>query len=154
MDQLSHPYMTTGKIIALIWTFVGKVMSLLFNTLTTFVIALPPRGKHLIFMAAVAVYAQPNKIKSVSTSTFSLSFCYELMRLDVMILVFWMLNFKPLFSFSFFILTNSLFSSSSFSAIRMVSSAYLRLLVFLLAILIPTCDSSNLNLTWCTLHIS
>ena len=154
MDQLSHPYMTTGKIIALIWTFVGKVMSLLFSTLTTFVIALPPRGKHLIFMAAVAVYAQPNKIKSVSTSTFSLSFCYELMRLDVMILVFWMLNFKPLFSFSFFILTNSLFSSSSFSAIRMVSSAYLRLLVFLLAILIPTCDSSNLNLTWCTLHIS
>ena len=154
MDQLSHPYMTTGKIIALIWTFVGKVMSLLFNTLTTFVIALPPRGKHLIFMAAVAVCAQPNKIKSVSTSTFSLSFCYELMRLDVMILVFWMLNFKPLFSFSFFILTNSLFSSSSFSAIRMVSSAYLRLLVFLLAILIPTCDSSNLNLTWCTLHIS
>ena len=154
MDQLSHPYMTTGKIIALIWTFVGKVMSLLFNTLTTFVIALPPRGKHLIFMAAVAVYAQPNKIKSVSTSTFSLSFSYELMRLDVMILVFWMLNFKPLFSFSFFILTNSLFSSSSFSAIRMVSSAYLRLLVFLLAILIPTCDSSNLNLTWCTLHIS
>ena len=154
MDQLSHPYMTTGKIIALIWTFVGKVMSLLFSTLTTFVIALPPRGKHLIFMAAVAVYAQPNKIKSVSTSTFSLSFSYELMRLDVMILVFWMLNFKPLFSFSFFILTNSLFSSSSFSAIRMVSSAYLRLLVFLLAILIPTCDSSNLNLTWCTLHIS
>ena len=88
MDQLSHPYMTTGKIIALIWTFVGKVMSLLFSTLTTFVIALPPRGKHLIFMAAVAVYAQPNKIKSVSTSTFSLSFSYELMRLDVMILVF------------------------------------------------------------------
>ena len=154
MDQFSRPYMTIGKIIILIiWPFVGKVMSLLFNTLTTFVIALPPGSKHLSFTAAVAVHAKPNKIKSVSTSTFSLSFCHELMRLDVMSLVFWMLNFKPAFSLSFYILINRLFSSSSFSAIRVVS-AYLRLLVFLLAILIPTCDSSNLNFTWCTLHIS
>ena len=60
-----------------------------------------------------------------------------------MILVFRMLHFKPAFSLSFFILTKRLFSSSSLSAIRVVSSAYLRLMIFLPAILIPACDSSS-----------
>ena len=56
MVQLSHPYMTTGKTIVLtIWTFVSKVMSLLFNTLFRFVIAFLPRSKHLNFMAAVTI---------------------------------------------------------------------------------------------------
>ena len=58
MVQLSHPYMTTGKIIALTrWTFVGKVMSLLFNSLSRFVIAFLQRSKHLNFMAVVTVFS-------------------------------------------------------------------------------------------------
>ena len=62
---------------------------------------------------------------------------------DAMILVFWMLSFKPTFSLSFFTFIKRLFNSSSLSAIRVVSSAYLRLLIFLPAILIPACDSSS-----------
>ena len=65
------------------------------------------------------------------------------MGLDAMILVFWMLSFKPTFSFSFFTFIKRLFNSSSLSAIRLVSSAYLRLLIFLPAILIPACASSS-----------
>ena len=64
------------------------------------------------------------------------------MRLDAMILVFLMVSFKPAFSLSSFTLSKSLFSSSSLAAIRVVSSAYLRLLI-LPEILIPTCDSSS-----------
>ena len=65
------------------------------------------------------------------------------MGLDAMILVFWMFSFKPTFSLSSFTFIKRLFSSSSLSAIRVVSSAYLRLLIFLLAILIPSCASSS-----------
>ena len=64
---------------------------------------------------------------------------------DAMILVFWMLAFKPTFSFSSFTFIKRLFSSSSLSAIRVVSSAYLRLLIFLLEILIPACASSSMT---------
>ena len=62
------------------------------------------------------------------------------MGLDAMILVLWMLSFKPAFSLSSFTLVKGLFSSSSLSAIRVTSSAYLRLLIFLLSILIPACE--------------
>ena len=62
---------------------------------------------------------------------------------DAMILVFWMLSFKPTFSLSYFTFVKRLFSSSSLSAIRVVSSAYLRLLIFLPEILIPACVSSS-----------
>ena len=62
---------------------------------------------------------------------------------DAMILVFWMLSFKPTFSLSYFTFIKRLFSSSLLSAIRVVSSAYLRLFIFLLAILIPACASSS-----------
>ena len=65
------------------------------------------------------------------------------MGLDAMILVFWMLRFKPTFSLSSFTFIKRLFSSSSLSAIKVVSFAYLRLLIFLPAILIPACDSSS-----------
>jgi len=72
MIQLSHPYMTTGKTIVLTrWTFVGKVMALLFNTLSSFVIALPPRSKHLLILwlqSPSAVILEPKKIKSVTVS--------------------------------------------------------------------------------------
>ena len=74
--QLSHPYMSTGKTIALTrWNFVGKVMSLLFNTLSRLVIAFLPRSKHLNFMAAVTIcsdFGAPNKIKSLSFHYFSI----------------------------------------------------------------------------------
>ena len=66
------------------------------------------------------------------------------MELDAMILVYWMLSFKPAFSLSSFTLIKSLFSSFLLSAIGVVSSVYLRLLIFLLAVLIPACDSSSL----------
>ena len=69
--------------------------------------------------------------------------CHEVMGLDAMILVFWMLSFKPTFSLSSFTFIKRLFSSSSLYAIRVVSSAYLRLLIFLWAVLIPACASSS-----------
>ena len=96
MVQLSHPYMTTGKTIALTrWSFVGKVMSLLFN-MSRSVIAFLPRSKHLWIswlQSPSAVILEPKKIKSVNVSIVSPSICHEVMGLDAMILVFWMLSF-------------------------------------------------------------
>ena len=90
--QLSHPYMTTGKTIALTrWTFVGKVMSLLFNMLSSWVIAFLPRSKHLLFswlQSLSAVILEPPKIKSDTVFTVSRSISHEVMGPDAMILVF------------------------------------------------------------------
>jgi len=145
--QLSHSYMTTGKTIALTrWTFVGKVMSLLFNMLSRLVIAFLSRSKHLLIswlQSPSAVILEPEIIKSVTVSIFSLSICHEVMGPDAMILVFWMLSFRPTFSLSSFTFIKRLFSTSSFSAIQVVSSAYLRLVIFLPEILIPACASSS-----------
>ena len=88
------------------------------------------------------VILDPKKIKFVTASTVSPSICHKVMEPDPMILVFWILSFKSAFSLSYFTLIKLLFSSSSLSAIRAVSSAYLRLLIFVSAILIPACDSS------------
>ena len=99
MIQLSYPYMTTGKTIALTgWTFVGKVMSLLFNMISSLVIAFLPRNKRLLIswlQSPTAVIWEPTKIKSVTVSIVSPSICHEVMELDAMILVFRMLSFKP-----------------------------------------------------------
>ena len=145
--QLSHPYMTTGKTIALTrQTFVGKGMSLLFNMLSRLVITFFPRSKRLLIsllQSPSAVILEPPKIKSDTVSTFSPSISYEVMGPDAMILVFWMLSFKPTFSLSSFTFIKRLFSSSLLYDIRAVSSAYLRLLIFLPAILIPACASSS-----------
>ena len=87
MVQLSHPYMTTGKTIAL----VGKVMSLLFNMLSRFVIDFLSRNKCLLILwlqSPPAVILKCPKIKSVTVSTVSPSICYEVMGLDTIILVF------------------------------------------------------------------
>ena len=131
--QLSHPYMTTGKTIALTrQTFVGKVMSLLFNMLSRMVITFLPKSKRLLIswlQPPSAVILEPRKIKSATVSTVSPSICHEVMGPDAMIFVFWMLSFKPTFSLSSFNFIKRLFASS-FSAIRLVSSAYLRLLIF------------------------
>ena len=147
MVQLSHPYMTTGKTIALTsWTFVGKVISLLFNMLSRLVIAFLPRSKHLLILwlqSPSAVILKPKKIKSITVSTVSPSICYEVMGPDAMIFIFCMLSLKPAFSLSSFTFIKRFFSSSSLSAIRVMSSAYLRLLIFLPAILIPACALSS-----------
>ena len=90
--QLSYPYMTTGKTIALtIWTFVGQVMFLIFNMLSRFVIAFLLKSRCLLILwlqSPSAVILEPPKIKSVTASTFSPSIYHEVMGLDAMILVF------------------------------------------------------------------
>ena len=97
--QLSYPYMTTGKTIALTRrTFVGKVMSLLFNMLSRLIITFPPRSKCLLIswlQSPSSVILEPPKIKSDTVSTVSPSISHEVMGLDAIILVFWMLNCKP-----------------------------------------------------------
>ena len=98
--QLSHPYMTMGKTIALTrWTFVGKVMSLLFNMLSSLVITFLPRSKHLLIawlQSPSAVILEPPKIKChfpLFPHLFPMKWWDQ-----TMILVFWMLSFKPTFS--------------------------------------------------------
>ena len=92
MGQLSYPYMTTGKTIALTTgTFVGKVMSLLFNMLSRLVITFLPRSKHLLIswlQSPSAVILEPKKIKCDTVSIVSPSICHEVMGLDARILIF------------------------------------------------------------------
>ena len=92
MVQLSHPYMMTGRTIVLTrWIFVGKVMCLLFNMLSSFVIDFIPRSKHLLIswvQSPSAVILEPKEIKTVMVSIVSPSTCHEEMGLDVMFFVF------------------------------------------------------------------
>ena len=145
--QLSHPYITTGKPMALTrWIFVGKVMFLLFNMLSWLVIAFLPNSKCLLIswlQSQYAVILAPSKIVCQHFHCFPIylpwsdgTICHDL--------CFWMLSFKPDFSLSSFTFIKRCFSSSSLSAIRVVSSAFLRLLVFLLVILNPSFASSSL----------
>ena len=130
--QLSHPYITTGALTT--WTFFGKVMFLLFNMLSRLVITFLPRSKRLLIpwlQSPSTVILEPKKIKSVTISIVSPSICHEVMGLDAIIL-------------AFFTFIERLLSSSSLSAIRVVSSSYLKLLVFLPAVLISICASSCL----------
>ena len=155
--QLSHPYMITGKTIALTrWTFVGKEMSLLFNMLSRLVITFLPRSKrHFNFMAAVTIcsdFGAPNNKVSHCFHCFPIYFpwgngtrCHDIS--------FWMLRFKPTFSLSSFTFIKRLFSSS-LSAIRVVSSAYLRLLIFLPQSWFQLVLHPAQRFSWCTLHIS
>ena len=116
------------------------------NTLSRFVITFLPRSKHLLLswlQSPSTVILEPKRLKSLTVSMISASICHEMMGGDTMILVIWMLSFKPAFSLSSFTFIKRLFSSSSLSAKRVVSSAYLRLLIFIQAILIPVCDSSS-----------
>ena len=121
-------------------------MSLLYNMLSRFVIAFLPRIKCLLIswlQSPSTVILEPPKIKSITDSIVSPPICHEMMGPDAMILVFWILSFKPTFLLSSFTYIKKLFSFSSLSAITVVSSAYLRLLIFLLVILIPACASSS-----------
>ena len=121
-------------------------MLLLFNTLSKFVIVFLPRSKcHLIswLQSPSAVIFEPPKINSITVSTVSTSICPERMETDAMIFVFWMLSFKPAFLLSAFTFVKQLLSCSSLCAIRLVSSSYLRLLIFLPAVFTPACVSSS-----------
>ena len=104
VTQLSRLYMTTGYTVALTrWTFVSKVMSQLFNMLSRFVIAFLPGSKCLFIswlQSPSTAILEHKKIKSVSVSIFSSYVCHEVMGPDAVILIFWMLKFKPAFSLS------------------------------------------------------
>ena len=98
MVQFSHPYMTTGKTLALSrWTFISEVISWLLNTLSRLVIAFLPRSKRLLISwlhSPSAVVLEPKKMKPVSVSNVSPSICHEVMAPDAMIFIFWMLSCK------------------------------------------------------------
>ena len=120
-------------------------MSLLFNMLSSFVKTFLLRSKHLLIswlQSPSAMILEPQKMQS-ATIPVSPSICHEDMGPDAMILVFWMLSFKPTFPLSSSTFIKRLFSSSSLCAIMVVSSGYLRQLIFLLAVLIPACASSS-----------
>ena len=114
--QLSHPYMTTGKTIALTrQMFVSKVMSRLYNTLSRFVTAFLPRSKHLLIswlQSPSAVILEPPKIRSDTVSTVYPSISHEVTGPDALIFKFWMLSFKPAFSLSSFTFKRLVSSSS------------------------------------------
>ena len=135
--------MTTGKTIALTrQTFVGKVIPLLFNMLSRLVITFLPRSKCLLF------HGCSHHLQWFGAPQNKVSHCFHCFPIylpwsDAMLFVFWMLSCKPTFSLSSFTLIKSLFSSSLLYAIRVVSSAYLRLFIFLLAILISACASTS-----------
>ena len=145
--QLSHPYMTTGKTISLsTQTFVCKGISLFFGMLSTLLIAFLPRSKRFLLSclkSTSGVILKPENRKSVTVLIVFPSICHEVMGPDAMILVFWMLSLKPAFSLLSFSFIKIPFSSSLLSAIRVVSSVYLRLLIFLPEVLIPVCASSS-----------
>ena len=126
MVQLSYPYMTTGKTISLItWTFVSKVLSLLFYMLSRFVIAVLPRSKHFLIsrlQSPSAMILEPKKIKPATVSTFSPSICLEVMGPDALILLFWLLSFKSAFSISSFTFIKRLFP---FSSVQFLSHVWL-----------------------------
>ena len=145
MVQLSRAYMTTGKTIALTRrTFVSKVMSLLFNTLSRLVTAFLPRRSVVIswLQSPSAVILEPKKMKSVTISIVSPSICHEAMGPDAMILVFWMLSFKA----SFFTLLFHFHQEALqflFTFCHKGGVICISLLIFLPAILIPAYASSS-----------
>ena len=156
--QHSHPYMTTGKTIALTrQNFVSKVTSLLLNVLSRFVIALFPRSEHLLtswLQSPSAVILESKERKVCHCFYFFLFYlpwsygtsCHDISFLGLFF--FFFLSFKQAFSLSSFTLIKRLLGSSLLSAIRVVSPAYMKLLIFFLTIFIPACDSSNL--AFCT----
>ena len=149
--------MTTGKTIALTrQTFVGKVMSLLFNMLSRFNMLYNFPSKECLLISWLhsqsAVILEPPKIKSVTVSTVSPSICYEVMGLDTMILVFWMLSFKPtVFTLFFHIQQEVLlyFLPSGWCYLHIWGYWYFSRQSWFQLVLLPAqCFS------WCTLHRS
>ena len=146
--------MTTGKTIALtIWNFVSKMISLLFNLLSRFFTAFLPRSKHLPISWLLSIFKvilEPKKIKSVTASTFSLSICHEVMGLNTMNLLFWMLSFKPASSFpSRGSLVPLHFLSLEWYNLHIWGCWYFSWQSWFQLIIHPTW-----HFTWCALHIS
>ena len=126
--------------------FAGKRGLRFVNILSRFVTTFLPRSKHLLIswlQLLSTEILEPKKIKYITVSTFPPSVYHEVMGPDAKILVFWMLSLKPAFSLSSFTFMMRLFSSSLLSAIRLITTGYLMLWVFLPAILIPDCASSS-----------
>ena len=150
MVQLSHPYITTGKTMALTRrTFVDKVMSLLFNMLSGLAIAFLQRSKHLFIswlQSPLQWFFEAQKNKVLHCFHCFLIYLLWSVGPDVMIFIFWMLSLKWAFSLSSFTFIKKLFSSSLLFALRVVSSSYLRLLIFLQAILRPAKRKMELTL--------
>ena len=147
MVQFLYPFMTTGKTTALtVWIFVGKdadIICLCFFICCLFRHSFPSKEQvYFNFMASVSIcsdfWAQESKICHCFPFI-----CHEVIGPDAMILVFLNVEFYDRFSLSSFNFIKRLFSFSSLSAIRVISPAYMRLLIFLLAILIPTCNTSS-----------
>ena len=143
MVQLSQPWVTTGKTIAsTIRTFVGRVMSLPFNTLSRFVIAFLPRSSHILISwlrSPSTVILEPKR-KSVTAPTFSPSICHEVMGLDAMISFFLMFSFNQLFHSP-----PSPSSRGSLVPLYFLPSGIIcisEVLIFLPPILIPACNSA------------
>ena len=135
------------------WTRLKRLSS----SSSRLVIAFLPRSKRLLILwlqSLSAVILEPPKIKFVTVSIVFQSICHEVMGPDAMIFIFWMLSFKSTFSLSSFTFIKRLFSSYSLYAIRVLSSAYLRLSIFLPAILIPACALSSPEFLMLTLHMS
>ena len=152
--QLTNPYLTTGKTIAFTRrTFVSKVMSLLFKMLSRLVIPFLPRSKHLLIswlQSPSAMILEPKKINKVCHCFHcSPSICHEVVGLYTMIFSFWTWVLSLLFSLSSYTFIKRLFSPFSLSAIRVVLSTYLKLLIFLPVILTPAWHFAR-----CTLHIN
>ena len=132
-------------------------MSLLFNMLSRLVITFLPRSKRILIswlQSPSPVILEPPKIKSFIVSIVSPSVCHEVMELDAIIFIFGILSFKPAFSPSSFTFIKRLFSSSLLSAIRVVLSAYRRLLIFLLQSWFQLLLHPVWHLVWCTLVLS
>ena len=128
-------------------TFIVKLISLLFNMLSRLLIAFLPGSKCLSvswWQSPSAVILEPKKRKSVMVSIISPSICHKVMGPEAMIFFFLDVEFEASFFISYFTFIKRLFSSSSLSAFRVMSCAYLRLLIFLLAIMILACASSSL----------
>ena len=155
MVQLSHPYMTTGKNIALTrQTLVGKVMSLLFNVLSRLVIAFLPRSKHLLIswlQPPSEVILEPKKIKSLTGSIVPPSICQQVMGPDDMIFIFWMLKLSQLFHSPL-----SLSSRGSLVPLylRVASSAIWGYWYFSCQSWFQLVFYPAWHLVWCTLHVS
>ena len=150
--------MTTGKTIALmIWIFVGKMTSLIFNMLSRFVIAFLPRSKHLLIswlQSLCAVILELKKNKICHCFHFFPSICYEVMGLDAMILVFWKLNFKPALALSSFTLIKRVFSSSHFLPLQWYHLHISGCWCFSQQSWFQLVSHPPRHFTWCTLHIS
>ena len=124
---------------------------------SSLVITFFPRSKRLLIswlQSPSAVILEPPKIKPDTVSTVYPSISHEVMGLDAMIFVFWMLSLRPTFWLSTFTFIKRLFSSSLLSAIRVVSSAYLRLLIFLWQSWFQLVLHPVQHFSWGTLHIS